>query len=322
MELSTILAPIDRDLEQVNTIIRRALHSPVAMIDEMSEYIISSGGKRLRPAVLILAARACGYEADEHLLLAAATEIVHTATLLHDDVVDASELRRGRRTANAIWGNEASVIVGDYLYSRATQLLVETQRMDIIAAVSSAANGIAEGEILQMTYAHNAGISEEAYFDIIRNKTARLFEASTQVGAMIATAPEQLENALARYGMHLGNAFQLIDDVLDYQGDVEEIGKNIGDDLADGKTTLPLIYALRQADDKARAEIRRAIEDGDATQLPLILSAIESSGAIEYTLAFAAEEADRALNELSTLPSTPFSEALANLVTFSVERRY
>lgn len=322
MELSTILAPIDRDLEQVNTIIRRALHSPVAMIDEMSEYIISSGGKRLRPAVLILAARACGYEAHEHLLLAAATEIVHTATLLHDDVVDASELRRGQRTANAIWGNEASVIVGDYLYSRATQLLVETQRMDIIAAVSGAANGIAEGEILQMSYAHNAGISEEAYFDIIRNKTARLFEASTQVGAMIANAPEQWESALTRYGMHLGNAFQLIDDVLDYQGDVEEIGKNIGDDLADGKTTLPLIYALRKADDKARAEIRRAIEEGDATQLPLILSAIESSGAIEYTLAFAAEEADRALNELAALPNTPFSEALGNLVTFSVERRY
>jgi len=201
----------------------------------------------VRPAVLLLCARACGYEGTEHVKLAAATEIVHTATLLHDDVVDASELRRGQSTANTIWGNEASVLVGDFLYSRSTQLLVETQRLDILDVVSDAANNIAEGELLQLVSVRKSNISEEAYFEIIRSKTARLFEASAQIGAMIAHASPSWEQALAKYGIHLGNAFQLIDDVLDYQGDVEAIGKNVGDDLADGKTTLPLIYAMRLA---------------------------------------------------------------------------
>jgi len=320
MELADLFAPIHQDLQRVNDVIRRALSSTVPLVEQVGQHIIFSGGKRVRPAVLLLCAHACGYEGGEHIKLAAAMEIVHTATLLHDDVVDASELRRGRSTANTIWGNEASVLVGDFLYSRSTQLLVETQRLDILDVVSDAANNIAEGELLQLVNARKSNISEEAYFEIIRSKTARLFEASAQMGALIADAAAPRVQALARYGIHLGNAFQLIDDVLDYQGDVDTIGKNVGDDLADGKTTLPLIYAMRHGNAEQAHVIRQAIEKGDVSQLAAVAQAIESTRAIEYTSSLAEKEAQQAVAQLADLPDSEYRQSLERLALFVVER--
>jgi octaprenyl-diphosphate synthase len=322
MELADIFAPIHQDLQRVNDVVRRALSSTVPLVEQLGQHIIFSGGKRVRPAVLLLCARACGYEGTEHVKLAAATEIVHTATLLHDDVVDASELRRGQSTANTIWGNEASVLVGDFLYSRSTQLLVEAQRLDILDVVSDAANNIAEGELLQLVNARKSNISEEAYFEIIRSKTARLFEASAQIGALIADASPSWEQALAKYGIHLGNAFQLIDDVLDYQGDVDAIGKNVGDDLADGKTTLPLIYAMRHGNAEQANVIRQAIEKGDISQLAAVAEAIESTRAIEYTSSLAQRESQQAIIQIACLPDSEYRQALKQLALFVVERAF
>jgi octaprenyl-diphosphate synthase len=319
-EITEILAPIQDDMQRMDALLKRAMNSVVPLVGEINHHIISSGGKRLRPAVLLLAARACGYTGDEHLRLAAATEAVHTATLLHDDVVDRSRLRRGRPTANQVWGNEASVLVGDFMYSRATQMIVESERLDIVAALSTAANDIAEGEVVQLSNRHNPGLSEQQYFDVIRNKTARLFEASAQVGALIAKAPKARERALARYGIHLGNAFQLIDDTLDFTGTVDAIGKNLGDDLADGKTTLPLIHAMRQASPEQAECIRQAIRKGSLERLPEILAAIESTGAIDYTARLAAHESEQAIDALLALDDSAFRRSLANLARFAVQR--
>ncbi|HMM44878.1 MAG TPA: polyprenyl synthetase family protein [Candidatus Macondimonas sp.] len=320
LEMIDILAPIEDDMRRMDAVLRRATGSVVPLVGEINQHIVGGGGKRLRPAVLLLAARACGYAGDEHLRLAAAVEAVHTATLLHDDVVDRSRLRRGRPTANQVWGNEASVLVGDFMYSRATQMIVESERLDIVAVLSTAANDIAEGEVVQLTNRHNPGLTEHQYFDVIRNKTARLFEASAQAGALIAHASKSRERALARYGVHLGNAFQLIDDALDFTGSVDAIGKNLGDDLADGKATLPLIHAMRESTHDEAEYIRQAIRKGSLDRLPDILSAIESTGAIEYTARLAAHESEQAIDALSALDESPFRASLAALARFAVQR--
>ena len=319
-EINEILAPIEQDMQRMDSQLKRSLSSIAPLVGEISHHIVGGGGKRLRPAVLLLAARACGYAGDEHLRLAAATEAVHTATLLHDDVVDRSRLRRGRPTANQVWGNEASVLVGDFVYSRATQMIVESERLDIVAVLSTAANDIAEGEVVQLANRHNPNLSEQQYFDIIRNKTARLFEASAQVGALIAKAPKARERALVRYGIHLGNAFQLIDDTLDFTGTVDAIGKNLGDDLADGKTTLPLIHAMRHANPEQTDRIREAIRKGSLERLPDILEAIEATGAIDYTARLAIHESEQAIDALEALDDSVFRRSLAELARFAVQR--
>ncbi|MDY6956388.1 MAG: polyprenyl synthetase family protein [Pseudomonadota bacterium] len=319
-EITEVLAPIQADMQLMDAILKRAMNSVVPLVGEINHYIVGSGGKRLRPAVLLFSARACGYTGDQHLRLAAAVEAVHTATLLHDDVVDSSGLRRGRATANQVWGNEASVLVGDFMYSRATQMIVECGRLDIVEVLATAANDIAEGEVAQLANRHNPELTEQQYFDVIRNKTARLFEASAQVGAMISGASKSRERALARYGIHLGNAFQLIDDALDFTGSVDVIGKNLGDDLADGKATLPLIHAIRQSPAEAADCIRGAIRKGSLEQLPAILKAIESTAAIDYTARLAAHESEQAIDALSELDPTPYRESLSALARFAVQR--
>ena len=319
-EITEVLAPIQADMQLMDAVLKRAMNSVVPLVGEINRHIVGGGGKRLRPAVLLLSARACGYMGDQHLRLAAAVEAVHTATLLHDDVVDSSGLRRGRATANQVWGNEASVLVGDFMYSRATQMIVECGRLDIVEVLSAAANDIAEGEVAQLANRHNPELTEQQYFDVIRNKTARLFEASAQVGAMISGASKARERALARYGIHLGNAFQLIDDALDFTGSVDAIGKNLGDDLADGKATLPLIHAIRQAPAEEADCIRRAIRKGSLEQLPAILKAIESTAAIDYTARLAAHESEQAIDALSELDPTPYRESLSALARFAVQR--
>lgn len=319
-EITEVLAPIQADMQLMDAVLKRAMNSVVPLVGEINRHIVGGGGKRLRPAVLLLSARACGYMGDQHLRLAAAVEAVHTATLLHDDVVDSSGLRRGRATANQVWGNEASVLVGDFMYSRATQMIVECGRLDIVEVLSAAANDIAEGEVAQLANRHNPELTEQQYFDVIRNKTARLFEASAQVGAMISGASKARERALARYGIHLGNAFQLIDDALDFTGSVDAIGKNLGDDLADGKATLPLIHAIRQAPAEEADCIRRAIRKGSLEQLPAILKAIESTAAIDYTARLAAHESEQAIDALSELGPTPYRESLSALARFAIQR--
>jgi octaprenyl-diphosphate synthase len=319
-EITEVLAPIQADMQLMDAVLKRAMNSVVPLVGEINHYIVGSGGKRLRPAVLLFSARACGYTGDQHLRLAAAVEAVHTATLLHDDVVDSSGLRRGRATANQVWGNEASVLVGDFMYSRATQMIVECGRLDIVEILATAANDIAEGEVAQLANRHNPELTEQQYFDVIRNKTARLFEASAQVGAMISGASKSRERALARYGIHLGNAFQLIDDALDFTGSVDVIGKNLGDDLADGKATLPLIHAIRHSPTEAADCIREAIRKGSLEQLPAILRAIESTAAIDYTARLAAHESEQAIDALSELDPTPYRESLSALARFAVQR--
>jgi len=323
MQIEDVYALIAEDKQAVDTCIRERLRSNVVLIDQIGHYIVNSGGKRLRPILLLLCARAFGYDkGDDHVTLAAVVEFIHTATLLHDDVVDGSELRRGKDTANAVWGNEASVLVGDFLYSRAFQMMVGVRNMHVMEILSDATNIIAEGEVLQLLNCHDADTTEERYLDVIRYKTAKLFEAASQLGAVIAGRPSHEESAIARYGMHLGTAFQLVDDVLDYSADAEQLGKNVGDDLAEGKPTLPLIYAMRHGTPEQSALIRKAIETGGRENIDIVMEAIESTGAIAYTSRSAKEEADRALRELSEVPASPYKEALVTLAEFSVERTF
>ncbi len=282
MTLEAIREPIAADLEAVDAVIRRRLVSEVALVRTIAEYIIASGGKRLRPALLLLAANAVGANGPVRHELAAVIEFIHTATLLHDDVVDESSLRRGRRTANAEFGNAASVLVGDFLYSRAFQMMVSVGNTRVMQVLSEATNVIAEGEVLQLLNVHDPDTDESAYLRVIRYKTAKLFEAATQVGAILGNAPAALEQALADYGMHLGTAFQVIDDVLDYSGELSVTGKNIGDDLAEGKPTLPLIHAMRMGNADERALMRRAIEAGGKADLEAVVAAINRTGALEY----------------------------------------
>jgi len=322
MEIQDVLDLIADDKQAVDRLIQQRLASNVVLIDQISHYIINSGGKRLRPVLVLLAARALGYQGNQHIDLAAVVEFIHTATLLHDDVVDASELRRGQQSANAVFGNEASVLVGDFLYSRAFQMMVDVGSMRVMQILSDATNTIAEGEVLQLLNCHDPDTTEERYMDVIHYKTAKLFEAATQLGAVLAGRPVDEERAMARYGMHLGTAFQLIDDVLDYSASSEQLGKNIGDDLAEGKPTLPLIYAMRHGTAQQAALIRSAIENGGRENMAEITAAIESTGAIAYTSRSARQEADRALAELANFPDSPYKQALAALAEFSVARAY
>lgn len=322
MEIQDVLDLIADDKQAVDRLIQARLASNVVLIDQISHYIINSGGKRLRPVLVLLAARALGYQGTHHIDLAAVVEFIHTATLLHDDVVDASELRRGQQSANAVFGNEASVLVGDFLYSRAFQMMVDVGSMRVMQILSDATNTIAEGEVLQLLNCHDPDTTEERYMDVIHYKTAKLFEAACQLGAVLAGRPADEEQAMARYGMHLGTAFQLIDDVLDYSASSEQLGKNIGDDLAEGKPTLPLIYAMRHGSPEQAALIRSAIENGGRENMAEITAAIESTGAIAYTSRSARQEADRALAELANFPDSPYKQALAALAEFSVARAY
>ncbi len=307
----------------VDALIRRRLDSDVVLIRQVAEYIIGSGGKRLRPALLLLAAGATGYRGGAaHHELAAVVEFIHTATLLHDDVVDESELRRGRRTANAAFGNAASVLVGDFLYSRAFQMMVWLGDMRVMEVLAEATNTIAEGEVLQLLNIHNADTDEGAYLEVIRRKTAKLFEAAARLGAILGGAPRELENGLAAYGQHVGAAFQLVDDVLDYSGDHAEIGKNLGDDLNEGKPTLPLIYAMSRGTPAQADVVRRAIESGGRDGFDEVLGTIRATGALEYTRAQAEREAVTARNAIARLPSTPFKESLLSLSAFAADRSF
>jgi len=321
MTIETIRGLVTADFEAVNQVVKSRLHSQVALVDQVATYIIHSGGKRLRPLLVLLAARACGYTGSQHIEGAAVIEFIHTATLLHDDVVDGSSLRRGRETANEVFGNATSVLVGDFLYSRAFQMMVMLNRMPIMDIMGDATNAIAEGEVLQLMTARDPDTTESRYLDVIHRKTARLFEAAAQIGGVIADAPTHIEKALADYGNHIGTAFQLIDDALDYQSDESSLGKHLGDDLAEGKPTLPLIYALQQGNAHQRSVIRRAIEHGGLEHLEEITRAVASLGGLAYTARLAESEAEQALAALSPLPETPYKEGLSELARFAVARK-
>jgi octaprenyl-diphosphate synthase len=322
MSFESVKALVGDDLRQVDHVIRQRLASDVVLINQIAEYIVGGGGKRLRPLVVVVAARACGYAGNRHADAAAIIEFIHTATLLHDDVVDRSTLRRGRDTANQVWGAEASVLVGDYVYSRAFEMMVSLGDMRIMDVMATATNRIAEGEVLQLMNAHDPETTEERYFDVIYRKTAKLFEAGTQIAAILAGANAAVESSMARYGKHLGTAFQLIDDVLDYRADREELGKNLGDDLAEGKPTLPLIYALKTGTAEQRAVVRASIEQGGVSDLPRITAAIESTGGLAYTARLARREAALAVEALAELPDSAYKQALRELADFAVERTY
>jgi octaprenyl-diphosphate synthase len=313
---------IAADIRSVDELIRRRLGSDVALIRQIAEYIITGGGKRLRPALVFLAAGATGYRGAHHVELAAVIEFIHTATLLHDDVVDESELRRGRKTANAEFGNAASVLVGDFLYSRAFQMMVGVGSMRVMEVLSDATNAIAEGEVLQLLNAHNFAISEADYREVIRRKTAKLFEAAAQLGAILGEAGEGLEHGLARYGMHLGTAFQLIDDALDYSGDATHTGKNLGDDLNEGKPTLPLIYVMQRGSRKQAELVRLAIKEGGREAFKAVLEAVHSTGALEYVRDVAKNEAQSARQAIAALPNSNYRDSLLELTKFAVERDY
>ena len=322
MDLEKIQTLVSRDMQGVNQLILTRLRSDVALVNQLGAYIINSGGKRLRPLLVILSSRACGYQGPHQDLLAAIVEFIHTATLLHDDVVDASELRRGRETANALFGNEASVLVGDFLYSRAFQMMVDVNDMRVMAILANATNVIAEGEVMQLLNCNDADTTEERYLHVIRSKTAKLFEAAAQLGAIVAARPRAEEQALAAYGMHLGTAFQIIDDVLDYQASPEQTGKNIGDDLAEGKPTLPLIYAMRAGNPEQRQIVRHAIEAGGREHIDAVMTILRATGAIQYAAQIARQEADRAMSALTALANNEYKDALLFLARFSVERNH
>ncbi|MCP5151989.1 MAG: octaprenyl diphosphate synthase [Chromatiales bacterium] len=320
--IAGVRALVAEDMAAVDRTIHARLSSEVALVNQVAHYIVGSGGKRLRPLVVLLAARAAGYDGNRHIDLAAIVEFIHTATLLHDDVVDDSALRRGRATANAVFGNEASVLVGDFLYSRAFQMMVDVHSMRVMEILADTTNVIAEGEVLQLLHVHEPDTTEEEYLRVIRSKTAKLFEAAARVGAVLAGSPAEHEEALARYGTHLGTAYQLVDDVLDYDGSTDEIGKNVGDDLADGKATLPLIHALRNATPEQSRILRDAIEHGRREDIARVVAAVESTGAIPYTARAAAAEAGRAVEALRVIPPSAFRDALETLAEFSISRNF
>jgi len=320
-DIDRIRSLVADDMTAVDRLITDQLASEVVLINQIGHYIVGSGGKRLRPLLVLLAARACGYKGTAHRNLAAIIEFIHTATLLHDDVVDASDLRRGNETANAVWGNEASVLVGDFLYSRSFQMMVEVENMRVMDIMAETTNTIAEGEVLQLLNVNDADTDEDRYMQVIRCKTAKLFEAGTRLGAVISGRPASEETALAAYGLHLGNAFQIADDLLDYASSAEDLGKNTGDDLAEGKPTLPVIYAMAHGDDAQRQVLRHAIEHGSAEQMDQVLAAIESTGALDYCEGVARREAQAARHALEALPVSPFRDALSELAIFAVSRR-
>ncbi len=319
MTLEEIRALVDADLRSVDAVIRERLKSAVPLVDRVAEHIISGGGKRLRPLLVVLAARACGQRGDAHVEAAAFIEFIHTATLLHDDVVDGSSLRRGRHTANEVFGNQASVLVGDFVYSRAFQMMAVLACQPVMEIMAQATNIIAEGEVLQLMNAHDPDTTEERYLEVIYRKTAKLFEAGAEVAAVLAQAAPAVRRALAAYGRHLGTAYQLVDDVLDYRSNPQERGKNLGDDLAEGKPTLPLIHALRSGSAEQRAAIRRAIEQGGLEQLEPVVAAIEATGGLDYAARMARQQMELALSCLGELPDSSYKQGLAALARFAVE---
>ncbi len=322
LDFAGVRALAANDMKDVDALIRHRLSSDVVLINRIADHIIAGGGKRLRPMLHVLAARTAGYQGTEHAKLAAIIEFIHTSTLLHDDVVDESDMRRGRKTANALWGNAASVLVGDFLYSRSFQLMVELDDMRIMRILADTTNTIAEGEVLQLLNIGNADVDESAYLAVIERKTAVLFAAATELGGVLGGLPETQVAALRRYGMELGYAFQIADDLLDYVSDAETLGKNIGDDLAEGKPTLPLIYAMQTADADQLASLRHAIEHGGLDSLDRIVAAIRDSGALERTHERAVTHATAAREALSDLPPSTHRDALAALADYSVERRF
>lgn len=321
MDITTIHALIEGDMKSVDALILRRLQSDVVLINQVGHYIVNSGGKRLRPIVVLLAAHSLDYQGEDHIELAAIVEFIHTATLLHDDVVDESDKRRNRDTANAVWGNATSVLVGDFLYSRAFEMMVEINLMRVMEILSHATNRIAEGEVLQLLNCHDADIDEQRYLEVILRKTATLFEAGAQLGAVLCGAHTEQEKALADYGRHLGTAFQIIDDALDYSASTEQIGKNIGDDLAEGKPTLPLLRAMQVGTKTQRDALREAIEKGGREHIGVAKAAIESTDAIEYTSRLAKAEAAKAKAALSLIPASRYREALEAVADFAVMRR-
>ena len=321
-DLASIQALAHNDMTAVDALIRRRLASDVVLINQVAEYIVGAGGKRLRPMLLLLAAGALNHRGPDAHQLAAVVEFIHTATLLHDDVVDESDLRRGRKTANAVWGNAASVLVGDFLYSRSFQLMVELDDMRIMRILADTTNTIAEGEVLQLLNIGNADVSESAYLAVIERKTAVLFAAATELGGILGGLPEKQVDALRRYGMELGYAFQIADDLLDYTSDAGTLGKNIGDDLAEGKPTLPLIYALEKANPEQAQSLRHAIEHGGLDSLDRIIASIRDSGALERTRERALRHAHAARAALATLPASAHRDALATLADYSVRRTF
>ena len=322
MEFSSIRELIEDDLRATDALILDRLSSDVVLINQVGHYIVNSGGKRLRPMIVLLAARALGYTGERHIDLAAIVEFIHTATLLHDDVVDDSDQRRSRDTANAVWGNAASVLVGDFLYSRSFEMMVAVDAMRVMEVLSHATNRIAEGEVLQLLNCNDPDTDEGRYREVILRKTATLFEAGARLGAIISDGDAETEAALAAYGLHLGMAFQMIDDALDYGSSGQDIGKNLGDDLAEGKPTLPLIRAIELSDPATRDMLRGVIEKGGTEQIEKVVAAIESTDAIAYTARLATEEAARAKKALGALPESAFRDALAAVADFSVGRSF
>ena len=314
--------PVAGDFAAVNQLILDQLHSRVPLVEKIGHYIISAGGKRLRPLVVLLSARACGTDSSEQHSLAAIIEFLHTATLLHDDVVDTSDLRRGRSTANALWGNAPSVLVGDFLYSRAFEMMVALGNMQVMQILANATNVIAEGEVLQLSKVRDANTDEATYMEVIRSKTAMLFEAASHSAAVLAGAKADQVEALREFGDALGIAFQLMDDLLDYSGDAAEMGKNVGDDLAEGKPTLPLIYTMRHGTEEQAALVRQAIQKGGIEDITPIREAVTASGALDYTARLAQQHADRAIALLDTLPASEYRDALEQLARFAVKRSF
>lgn len=316
-ECNTLVA---RDMQRIDSHITEQLRSDVVLINQLSAYIIGSGGKRLRPQLVLLAAGACGYTGDQHITVAAIIEFIHTATLLHDDVVDASDMRRGHDTANAVWGNEAAVLVGDFLYSRSFEMMVAVKSMRVMDILARTTNRIAEGEVMQLLNVREPNLTEADYIEVIEAKTARLFQAATQLGAVLTDQPDEIRMALAEYGNSLGTAFQIVDDVLDYQSNSGAMGKNVGDDLAEGKTTLPLIYAMRDGTEAERELIAKAITDDGLEALSGVLDAIKNTQAIENSLLTAKRYAEQAAEALSVLPESKYRDALTTIAQKAVMR--
>lgn len=324
MSIEAVQALAKNDFSAVNQKILTALHSEVVLINQVGQYIVSSGGKRLRPLITLLAARAAGYEGDKHITAAALIEFIHTATLLHDDVVDHSDMRRGRETANELWGNEAAVLVGDFIYTRSFQMMVSLNSMPIMDVLSDATNVIAEGEVMQLMNIGDPDTTEENYMNVIYSKTARLFEAAGGVASIISREEggKDYYKALSTYGMYLGTAFQLIDDILDYTATAAEMGKNTGDDLAEGKPTLPLIYAMRAGSSEEAALIQDALVNADISKLDSIMQVIERTKSLDYTHSVAVKQAELAIEALAELPESPYKDALKTLANYAVIRKF
>ncbi|GHF78294.1 octaprenyl diphosphate synthase [Thalassotalea marina] len=323
MDLQQIQSLAQADMNSVNELIYQQLQSDVALINQLGIYIVNAGGKRMRPMLSVLAARAMNYQGDKHIDIAAIIEFIHTATLLHDDVVDESEMRRGRETANALFGNSASVLVGDFLYTRSFQMMTKLNNMKVMDILSDATNIVAEGEVLQLMNCNDPDTTEESYMQVIYCKTAKLFEAATRLAAVISEQSEEIELAMQEYGKYLGTAFQLVDDIMDYTADAKEMGKNVGDDLAEGKPTLPLLYAMNNGNEAQKMLIRDAIENCTGMDnLEAILTAMKDTGALEYTQQIAEQEADKAIAALTILPNTPYKEALIALAHIAANRSH